>query len=368
MSADIVAPASGGAPSWGHGNDPSMSSLGAVIQSGSPDRPLKQSLVFAEFAEQWLAQEKRRLRPNSFRIYRSYLRHHIIPFMGARMIETITVDDVAALVGAMAAGIRYRPCAGGVERVNGDPLSPTTIACVLTVLGRIFGRAARYGIIDGNPVRRLERDEVPKRVRRRFPCLDRDAIGRLIAHTPQRFRTLLALSVLTGIRQGEALGLRWQDIDIESGVLYVRFQLTRTGELAEPKTSASRRDVPIPPSLGRLLANHKELAHGRGRAGPTDLIFCSPTGQTLDRRNVVRRGLEPALAGAGIPHLTWHDLRHVAASALIAEGASVPYLARVLGHSSPAVTLAIYAHEFARAEHADRTRDRMEAAFGDLLA
>lgn len=60
-------------------------------------------------------------------------------------------------------------------------------------------------------------------------------------------------------------------------------------------------------------------------------------------------------------------MRHVAASALIAEGASVPYLSRILGHASPAITLAIYAHEFARAEHADRTRDRMEEAFGNLL-
>ncbi len=68
-----------------------------------------------------------------------------------------------------------------------------------------------------------------------------------------------------------------------------------------------------------------------------------------------------------MPKLRWHDLRHVAASALIAEGASIPYLSRVLGHSSPAITLAIYAHEFARTEHSDRTRERMEAAFGELI-
>ena len=62
-----------------------------------------------------------------------------------------------------------------------------------------------------------------------------------------------------------------------------------------------------------------------------------------------------------------HDLRHVAASVLIAEGASVAYVARVPGHANPAITLSTYAHEFARAEHADRTRDAMEAAFGELL-
>lgn len=68
-----------------------------------------------------------------------------------------------------------------------------------------------------------------------------------------------------------------------------------------------------------------------------------------------------------MPRLSWHDLRHVAASMLIAEGASVAYLARVLGHASPAITLNTYAHIFARVEHDDRTRDQVERAFGELL-
>lgn len=83
--------------------------------------------------------------------------------------------------------------------------------------------------------------------------------------------------------------------------------------------------------------------------------------------SVVRRGLEKALAAAGLPHLSWHDLRHVAASALISEGASVAYLSRVLGHASPAITLNTYAHVYAKVEHDDRTREQMEKAFGGLL-
>ncbi len=87
----------------------------------------------------------------------------------------------------------------------------------------------------------------------------------------------------------------------------------------------------------------------------------------MHHRNIVRRGLEKALRTAGLPHLSWHDLRHVTASALIAEGASVAYLSRVLGHASPAITLNTYAHVYAKVEHDDRTRDQMEAAFGGLL-
>jgi integrase len=179
---------------------------------------------------------------------------------------------------------------------------------------------------------------------------------------------MIAVSVLTGIRQGEALGLRWQDVDLKTGMISVRYQLGRNGGLVEPKTAAARRDIPIPPSLGRVLSAHKRQAFASGYAKPSDFVFASMTGGPLNHRNITRRGLEKAIAKSGIPKLRWHDLRHIAASALIAEGASVPYLSRVLGHSNPSVTLAIYAHEFARVEHADQTRDRMEEAFGRLIS
>ena len=213
----------------------------------------------------------------------------------------------------------------------------------------------------------MEKEEVPKATRRVLPSLDRAAIGRLIAETPKRFRPLVAVAVLTGIRQGEMLGLRWQDVDLDPGLLHIRYQLNRHGQLVEPKTSASRRDVPIAPSLGRMLDAHRQDAVARGYGKPSDFVFASRTGGPISRRNIIRRGLNCALEDADLPKLTWHDLRHVAASALIAEGTSVPYLARVLGHASPAITLAVYAHEFAQAEHAQRTRQRMEAAFGEFI-
>lgn len=131
--------------------------------------------------------------------------------------------------------------------------------------------------------------------------------------------------------------------------------------------SCFRSAQPSSTSLARLLATHKQEALTRGFAKPTDFVFCSLTGGPLNHRNIARRGLDEALATAQLPTLTWHDLRHVAASALIGEGASVAYISRLLGHANPAITLSIYAHEFARAEHAERTRERMEEAFGRLL-
>ena len=120
----------------------------------------------------------------------------------------------------------------------------------------------------------------------------------------------------------------------------------------------------MPPSLAKMLAAHR-LASPYSTDG--DFVFACETGTPLAVRNIIRRGLEPALAAAELPKLTWHDLRHVAASLLIAEGASVGYVARLLGHATPAITLSLYAHAFAQAEHDHRTRERMEAAFRDVL-
>jgi integrase len=177
----------------------------------------------------------------------------------------------------------------------------------------------------------------------------------------------VAVSVLTGIRQGEARGLTWQDVDVNAGVLRVRRQLDRTGDLVEPKTAAAKREVPIPPSLGRVLAAHEAKAFGRGHARPDSFVFASRTGTPLAVRNIIRRGLEEAITAAGLPKLRWHDLRHVAASAMIESGATVGYVSRVLGHANPAIRLGIYAHAFEQAAHADRTREAMEAAFGAAL-
>ncbi len=339
-----------------------------VTRVASGERLTISKVTFEQFAEEWLAQQQPRLRASTHRLYSAYLQQHIYPRLGKRQLSTITVDDIAQLIADMQHGWRYRQHDGRLVRAQGKPFAGWTIRGVLVAAGRVLGHAARRGHLPSNPVQRLEKDERPAASRRELPSLDREAIGRLIASTPERYRTLIALSVLTGIRQGEALGLRWHDIDLREGLIRIRYQLDRNGSLVEPKTAAAKRDIPIPPSLTRLLASHKQHAFANGHAKPGDFVFTSQTGHHLDHRNITRRGLHKALAAAGLPHLRWHDLRHLAASALISQGASIAYLSRILGHANPAITLSIYAHQYAQAEHAEHTRQQMEQAFGQLLS
>jgi integrase len=321
----------------------------AVATLARGEKVARTKLTLGEYANEWVGQQEGQCRPRTVRVYRDRLRLHVLPRLGRRKLASLDVDDVADLL----ADLRRKG------------LAPWSQRGVLVVLGRVLGTAARRGLIAANPCAQLERNERPKVTRAEFPSLDREAVAKLIAATPERYRALVAVSVLLGPRQGEALGLRWQDVDTATGKLLVRYQLSRSGELVEPKTNAARREIPMPPSLARMLAEHR-LASPYSRE--TDYVFASSSGTPLEVRSIARRGLDVATARAGLPHLRWHDLRHVAASAMIEQGASPSYAARILGHSSPAVTLSTYAHVFDRLEHDGRFRELQERAFGDVLA
>jgi integrase len=169
------------------------------------------------------------------------------------------------------------------------------------------------------------------------------------------------------------LGLRWCDVDFEAGVVRVRGQLSWDGVWSSfAKTDAGLREVVLMPALARLLRERRERAFAAGHAKPESFVFASRVGSGLHYRNVARRGLDPAmeaaeLNGEGRPRLRWHDLRHTFASLLIAQGHNVVYVSRQLGHSSPSVTLDVYAHLFDGAEHASRARDALESAFDGML-
>jgi integrase len=344
-----------------------LGELRSRLHRGERVAPTK--ITFAELAETWLENQRGKLRPKTITLYDGYLQRHVLPRLGRLRVIEITVDDVARLIGEMQRGIYYEQRAGRfVKRERKTGYAAWTIRGVITVLGRVLGHAARRGLIPENPVRKLERGERPRVARRDLRVLDRDEIGRLLDQAPHKYRTLLATAVFTGLRQGELLGLTWQDLDLTAGLVRVRRQLDRQGQLVEPKTSAAKRDVELMASLVAMLKQHKQQAFAHGRAKPADFVFASEAGTPLGYRNIARRGLEPALNRAGlIRRVRWHDLRHAYASLLIAQGANVGYVARQLGHTSARITLDVYQHEFDRAEHGQRTRDALEASFGHLL-
>ncbi len=326
----------------------------AEIQTrlGRGELVVRTGRTFAEVGEEWLAAQHH-LRPRTRQLYRTALDRHLFPRLGKRRIADITSDRIAALI----------------RELEGTGLSGSTVRGILVPLGRILSYAARRGLIADNPIRRLERGERPTVVRREMRILRPGEIDEILKASVVAYRPILATAIFTGLRQGELLGLDWADVDFANGVIHVRRQLDRTGELTAPKTPQAYRTVILMPSLARLLREHKLAS---AHSGPGDPVFATLTGGRMHFRNVTRRGLAAAVQrshidGNGEPHLRFHDLRHTFASLLIAQGLNIVFVSRQLGHASPSFTLNRYGGLFDRAEHAERALQGLEADFGRIL-
>jgi integrase len=157
-------------------------------------------------------------------------------------------------------------------------------------------------------------------------------------------------------------------VDFASAAVHVRRQLDRNGRYSEPKTPRSARTVVLNPSLASLLAEYQHASLWPAAADP---VFATATGKP-HYRNVTRRGLAVAIARANLnndyePTLRFHDLRHTYAALLIAQGLSVVYVSRQLGHAYPSFTLDNYGGLFDRIEHGHRAATGLEAAFPQSL-
>jgi integrase len=329
-------------PNAGSSLDPLPAHL--LIGSGAPTG----SVPLAAYALPWLASIRGAVRPRTFDSYSSQLRLHVLPQLGTRPLAELSVDDVLVLI----------------EDLRARGYTGWTIRTTLTPLSRLLNHAVRRGVIPVSPMSRLDRTERPTVWAAEQKILKREEIARLLDSSPDRFRTLLATAVFTGLRQGELLGLTWNELDFDDGLVKVRKSLDRQGHRQEPKTRQAVRDVVLMPALARKLEQHRGLS---GFRDLSDYVFASQRGTPLHWRNVARRALQPALKAAGLPHLRWHDMRHTYASLLIAEGANIVYVSRQLGHGSSDITLRCYSHLFDRAEHAQRSRDALERSFGSLV-
>jgi integrase len=167
-----------------------------------------------------------------------------------------------------------------------------------------------------------------------------------------RFEGVFIIGLLTGMRLGEITGLRWQDIDFEKGGLQVRRTVTyyaRYGYIeSEPKSAKSKRPIMLSPLLIEVLKLHRtRQLTARIKAGPVwsdrDLVFCVRHGGYINP-NDVRNALSNVLATADLPGIKFHDLRHSAASLLLAMGIHPKVVQELLGHSTISMTMDIYSH------------------------
>jgi integrase len=227
----------------------------------------------------------------------------------------------------------------------------TTAAGARVVLRRALADAQRDGLVRTNAAA-LARP--PRLERRELEYLDSGQLRRLLAASESHdLGPAIAVAATTGLRQGELLGLRWSDVDLEGGSLTVRRSLALQWDgsmaLAEPKTKRSRRTINLPTRAVAALREEgsrqadREAAVGSAWTNPDGLVFTDALGRPL-RNDVLTPRYQRVLADAGLPRRSWHALRHSAASAMLAAGVPLKVVSETLGHASITITADTYAH------------------------
>lgn len=161
----------------------------------------------------------------------------------------------------------------------------------------------------------------------------------LDAESDMRYRALFMLAIFSGARQGELLGLKWSDIDWEKNQIHIQ-RTYNNGGWYKPKSAKSNRKIDLGPAMMTELKKWKLACPN----SDLDLVFPNDAGRVIDDSSMLRCHFHPALQNASLPRIRFHDLRHTYASLLIEQGENIKYIQTQLGHSSPSITMDVYAH------------------------
>ena len=305
-----------------------------------------------EFLTLWLEDSaKRSVRPLTFMSYKTIVSIDLIPELGPLLLAQLTPQHVQRLMN--------RKLDGG--------LSPRRVQYVRAVLRLALRAAEQWGYVSRNVA---SLTTPPKAAPHEIRPLDPDRIRIFLEHIRgHRLEALYTVALAIGLRQGEALGLRWEDVDLDTATLHVRHGLQRLDgklTLVAPKTQRSRRTVMLPAVAVKSLRAHRERqAHERVLAAQlwreADFVFTTPLGGPLDGNNVTH-AFQRVLKSADLPHQRFHDLRHACASLLLVQGVSPRVVMEVLGHSQVTLTLNTYSHVMPSLQR--EAADQMDAALG----
>lgn len=306
-----------------------------------------------QYAESWLERlGSSGLKPATVSNYRWVLNRHVLPNIGRLRLVALSPQHVRTLL----------------LTVSGSGVSARTVQLSRAVLRSMLADAERDQLIHRNVAAlvkgpRVERQEV-------VPWTADEAGKFLTSLDGHRLRPLFAVGVALGLRKGELLALRWQDVDLDAGVLRVRATVQRLGKgvglvTGAPKTARSRRTLPLPRVLIDALREHKAAQDLEREEMPGwngyGLVFTTSKGTMIEPRNL-NRFLDEAIARAGLRRIRFHDLRHTCASLLLAQGVSPRVVMEVLGHSQMSMTTDLYGHVMPSALRS--AADALDGVFG----
>ena len=298
------------------------------------------------------------LKPLTLDSYNSILRRHILPGLGAMKVQELTPAHIQKFYAKMLK----------------SGLSEKTVLNVAAVLRKLLSFAVKQGIIAVNPCLLTE---LPKSKKKEIHPLTNEEIPKFLeAIAGMQEENAFALCLFCGMREGEILGLSWDDVDLRTGKIYVKQQLIRrrekggTYEIQDSPKNGRSRDIYLPNIAVEYLKREKrKQAENRLLAGelwynPSNLVFTDSYGCNLKTVNFYKH-FKKAAESIGRPELRPHDLRHTAATVSLESGVNIKDVQSLLGHATAAFTMQVYAHT---TESAQRdTAQRVQAYYDDLL-
>ena len=290
-----------------------------------------------DFLALWLQEAvATRVRPATALSYTAKIRHHINPAIGLIPLGKLSPRHVDRMLTEQLA----------------QGYAPQSVRHHHAVLRNALGAAERWGLVARNVASLVTPPRVPRPDVQALTAADARAV--LSTVRGDRLEALYLVGLTLGLRQSEALGLRWDDIDLDTGMLRVRRTLQRAEgryQFYDTKSVRSRRAIALPRPLVQALKTHRarqgeeRLRAGGAWEGSTwgHLVFTNRLGQPLHGASVTRR-LTRLLRDAGLRTLRYHDLRHGAATLMAAQGVPARVAMEVLGHAHISTTMEIYAH------------------------
>lgn len=293
-----------------------------------------------QFLAHWVENvHKQSVRSRTYERYEEIVRLHLVPEIGHHHIQKLAPQHLQALY----------------KKKLDDGLSATTVISFHNLLHKALETAVRWNLIARNP---CDLVSPPRKKRFEIQPLNMQQIRQFLAVIRgHRQEALFILALATGMRRGELLALKWQDLDLERGSLQVRRILTRIPtklpgrgfEEAEPKTDRGRRSIVLPYFVVDALKQHRlKQLEAKLKVGPAwqdlDYVFCTSIGTHLHPDRDVLVVLKLFLDKAGLPNIRFHDLRHSSATMLLGMKVHPKIVQEILGHSQIAITMDIYSH------------------------
>ena len=301
--------------------EPILDAVNAANQA-TPPVP-KTSDTVAKAVVEWREHAAVSLKPSTRRSAESHLRRHILLLLGECPLTDLTVRKMQTFATTLASGKR----------------TAKTIENVLLTLSSILSSARKWGY--KVPEVALSDLSLPRKVKAKPRYFSADEMARIVSSADEPLGTICFVLSSTGMRIGEVLALRVEDLDYQRELIHVRSSVY-AGTLGTPKSEASIASLPMPPVLATRLKAFLAAKHFRQNG--LGLLFANRRGRPFSANKLREKKLRPLLSSLGIQVAGFHTFRHGVATTLIDRGASITTVGAQLRHSDPRITLGLYAH------------------------